>query len=112
MSHKHAERVTPCLSSLTSSMVAAAVILSACSGSDSSSNPPVTISGQVVGSYSIYGTPAHGFLYSGGTYITLDDPLDRQEQGRSGEKWRKALRPPASLPTKRQQLARKGGDID
>src|ERR1700757_4250991 len=34
----------------------------------------VNASGQVVGSYNDSGGSAHGFLYSGGTYTTFNDP--------------------------------------
>ena len=52
MSHKNAEPAAPSHLLLAFSMLAAALVLSACSGSDSTSNPPVaTVSGQVVGSF-------------------------------------------------------------
>src|SRR5262249_3263539 len=35
----------------------------------------INIFGQIVGTYADSNFVQHGFLYSGGTYITLDDPL-------------------------------------
>ena len=48
---KHADRTAHTSPPLAFSVVAATVILSACSGSDSPSNAPIMLSGQVVGSF-------------------------------------------------------------
>ena len=52
MSYQHAKRAAPCYLLHTFSTLAAVLVLSACSGSDSVSNTPVaTVSGPVVGSF-------------------------------------------------------------